>query len=180
MTWWLIILCIVVFCLVISKSKTGRTYNPPKSIEQCKSDLGIALTSGTKEQQAKAYFDLGIATQASYKPYRSGQTPNFTPLDNAIEHLSKAHDLYESLANYDRKGLALSNIAINYYAKEQDDIAANYFKQSLDVAKSLEFPSWEYKTIQRYLKLLGKMGHMAEADKIMTEYSVRKATKNRS
>lgn len=180
MTWWLIILCIVVFFLVISKSKIGRTYNPPKSIEEYESDLEETVATGTKEQQAKAYFDLGIAIQAAYKPYRLGQTPNFAPLDNAIRHLSKAHDLYESLGNYDRKGLALSNIAINYYAKEQDDIAANYFKQSLDIAKSLDFPSWEYKTIQRYLKLLGKMGHMAEADKIMTEYSVRKATKNRS
>ena len=67
-----------------------------------------------------------------------------------------------------------------FYAKEQDNIAANYFKRSLDVAKSLDFPSWEYSTIQRYSKLLGEMGRIADAHKLMKEYSVRKATKNRS
>jgi tetratricopeptide (TPR) repeat protein len=168
--WWhFLMLANVALFFVGNAGARKYRANPAdkENIEKCKEKLELSLSTGNEEAEAKAYFDLGIAYQSSYRPCRRGQTPDFGALDNAIKQLSRAHDIFQQLGNTDKQGLTLSNMAIIFYAKNQNEMAADYFRKALDIAKSLHFPAWERQTVNRFARLLGNMQHFAEAEKIL-------------
>jgi len=172
--WYLIVPCGIVLWLA---GKKGRGANPAageKSIEGWQAELELALSAKDKESEAKSHFNLGVAYQAAYEPPRHGQASDYTPLDRAIEHLSRARDLHKELGNSDGQGLALANLGIVHYARQEDQRAVTYFREAVDIAKSLKSPVWEDQMIQRFSKLLGEMGRTSEAKKVIWEYSIRK------
>jgi len=176
--WWHLIILSGVLLWWIGQKIKIPTGAPGKTIESTRAALDAALTAGDTEMEAKAHLDLGIAYQTSYETPRREQVPDYTPLEQAIKHISHAHDLYGKLGNKDERGFALSNLGVIHYAKHQDEKAASYFRAALQIAKKLSFPDWEYQTIQRFTRLLGEMGRLSESHEVMKEYSIRKATKS--
>lgn len=173
--WYLIPMGAIVLWLVGRKGKVTTASPGPKGIEGWQTELQAALSAGNKELQAKAHLNLGVAFQAAYAPPQPGKASDSTLLDHATEHLIQARDLYEAQGNSERQGLALSNLAIVYYAKEQDQTAVECFRKAADIAKGLSRPEWEHQMIQRFSKLLGEMGHLGEANEVIKEYSIRRA-----
>lgn len=175
--WWYLIPAFgVALWLAGGKGKVASDAPAQKGIKEWQAELHAAWTADDKEREAKAQLNLGIVYQAAYEPRPRGQAQDHTLLNKAIEHLSRAHGLYKTMGNSDGQGLALCNLAIVYQAIEDDATAAEYFREAVEIAKSLPSPAWEHETVQRYAKLLGQMGHGYEGHKLAKEYAVRRVT----
>jgi tetratricopeptide (TPR) repeat protein len=148
-----------------------------RNIESGRAAIEAAVAAGDENAEARAHFDLAVAYQSSYQPPRSNQTPDYAPLEDAAGHLLSAIRLYRRLGQLDGEGLALSNLGIVCYGRHEDLAALKHWNDALDIAKKLAFPDWEYQTIQRLSRLLGEMGRLSEANEVMKEYSIRRATK---